>query len=156
MREYQIHNRQFGLGKNFGSSGSYGPWLMTPDEFGDPMAHHVVTRVNDVVRQLAPLNDFLFDVPSVISYLSQGYELQPGDMIAMGTPGVLPAKAGDLEGLDLARQHGPFKIPGLVHMRPGDIVEVEIDGLGILRNPVIADLPAQYHVREAVSRSSSC
>ena len=142
VREYQIHNRQFGLGKNFEASGSYGPWLVTPDEFGDPAAHHLVTRVNGIVRQRVPLDDMLFDVSSVISYLSQGYELRPGDMIAMGTPGVLPAEAQDAEGLDLERQHGPFKIPGLVHMRPGDVVEVEISGLGVLRNPVVADAPA--------------
>jgi 2-keto-4-pentenoate hydratase/2-oxohepta-3-ene-1,7-dioic acid hydratase in catechol pathway len=156
VREYQIHNRQFGLGKNFEASGSYGPWLMTPDEFGDPASHQLVTRVNHVVRQRAPMNDLLFDVPSVISYLSQGYALRPGDMIAMGTPGVLPADSRDLDGLDLTRQHGPFKIPGLVHMKPGDLVEVEISGLGVLRNPVIADVPAHYQVRDEVLRSSLC
>lgn len=146
VREYQIHNRQFGLGKNFEGSGSYGPWLLTPDEFGDPATHHLVTRVNGIVRQRAPLDDMLFDVASVISYLSQGYELRPGDMIAMGTPGVLPAETQDAEGLDLGRQHGPFKIPGLVHMRPGDVVEVEISGLGVLRNPVVADRPPHYRI----------
>jgi 2-keto-4-pentenoate hydratase/2-oxohepta-3-ene-1,7-dioic acid hydratase in catechol pathway len=156
VREYQIHNRQFGLGKNFESSGSYGPWLMTPDEFGDPATHQLVTRVNQVVRQRAPMNDLLFDVPSVISYLSQGYALRPGDMIAMGTPGVLPADSGDLDGTDLTRQHGPFKIPGLVHMKPGDHVEVEISGLGVLHNPVIADVPARYQVRDAAVRSQVC
>jgi 2-keto-4-pentenoate hydratase/2-oxohepta-3-ene-1,7-dioic acid hydratase in catechol pathway len=156
VREYQIHNRQFGLGKNFEASGSYGPWLMTPDEFGDPASRQLLTRVNQVVRQKAPLNDFLFDVPSVISYLSQGYTLRPGDMIAMGTPGVLPAESGDLDGLDLTRQHGPFKIPGLVHMKPGDLVEVAINGLGVLRNPVIADAPARYEVSETSTRSCLC
>jgi 2-keto-4-pentenoate hydratase/2-oxohepta-3-ene-1,7-dioic acid hydratase in catechol pathway len=156
VREYQIHNRQFGLGKNFEASGSYGPWLVTPDEFGDPATHHLVTRVNGVVRQRAPLDDMLFDVASVISYLSQGYELRPGDMIAMGTPGVLPAEAQDAEGLDLERQHGPFKIPGLVHMRPGDVVEVEISGLGVLRNSVVADVPSHYRIRGEAAESLSC
>ena len=152
VREYQIHNRQFGLGKNFEASGSYGPWLMTPDEFGDPASRSVTTRVNGVVRQRAPLDDMLFDVSSVVSYLSQGYELRPGDMIAMGTPGVLPAESQDAEGLNLARQHGPFKIPGLVHMRPGDVVEVEISGLGVLRNAVVADAPAHYRISSAAER----
>jgi 2-keto-4-pentenoate hydratase/2-oxohepta-3-ene-1,7-dioic acid hydratase in catechol pathway len=156
VREYQIHNRQFGLGKNFEASGSYGPWLVTPDEFGDPATHHLVTRVNGIVRQRVPLDDMLFDVSSVISYLSQGYELCPGDMIAMGTPGVLPAEAQDAEGLDLGRQHGPFKIPGLVHMRPGDVVEVEVSGLGVLRNPVVADAPPHYRIRGAVTEGLSC
>jgi 2-keto-4-pentenoate hydratase/2-oxohepta-3-ene-1,7-dioic acid hydratase in catechol pathway len=156
VREYQIHNRQFGLGKNFEASGSYGPWLMTPDEFGDPATRSVTTRVNGVVRQHAPLDDMLFDVASVISYLSQGYELRPGDMIAMGTPGVLPAESQDVEGLDLARQHGPFKIPGLVHMRPGDVVEVEISGLGVLRNTVVADAPAHYRIGGVAAEGLPC
>jgi 2-keto-4-pentenoate hydratase/2-oxohepta-3-ene-1,7-dioic acid hydratase in catechol pathway len=156
VREYQIHNRQFGLGKNFEASGSYGPWLMTPDEFGDPASRSVTTRVNGVVRQRAPLDDMLFDVSSVVSYLSQGYELRPGDMIAMGTPGVLPAESQDVEGLNLARQHGPFKIPGLVHMRPGDVVEVEISGLGVLRNAVVADAPAHYRISSVAAERLPC
>src|SRR5271167_3947366 len=57
VREYQIQNRQLGLGKNFEASGGYGPWLMTPEEFGDPSRQAVMTRVNGVVRQRAPLND---------------------------------------------------------------------------------------------------
>lgn len=139
VREYQVHNRQFGLGKNFEASGSYGPWLMTSDEFGDPARHTVLTRINGVVRQRAPLDDMLIDVAKVISYLSQGYNLRPGDLIAMGTPGALKPQPDDVEGRDLSRQYGLFKVPGLVHMRPGDQVEVEIDGLGILRNLVVRD-----------------
>jgi 2-keto-4-pentenoate hydratase/2-oxohepta-3-ene-1,7-dioic acid hydratase in catechol pathway len=146
VREYQIQNRQFGLGKNFEASGGYGPWLMTPDEFGDPALQTVTTRVNGIVRQRAPLDDMLFDVPSVISYLSQGYCLRPGDLIAMGTPGALEAAADDVEGQDLARQHGPFKISGLVHMRPGDVVEVEVSNLGVLSNSVAADKAPVYTV----------
>jgi len=139
VREYQMHNRQFGLGKNFEASGSYGPWLMTGDEFGDPATHSVLTRINGVVRQRAPLDDMLLDVAKVVSYLSQGYCLRPGDFIAMGTPGALKPQSDDKEGQDLSLQYGPFPTPGLVHMRPGDHVEVEIDGLGVLRNPVTAD-----------------
>ncbi|MGU7782116.1 fumarylacetoacetate hydrolase family protein [Burkholderia sp. PU8-34] len=139
VREYQMHNRQFGLGKNFEASGAYGPWLMTPEEFGDPARHTVLTRVNGIVRQRAPLDDMLIDVAHTISYLSRGYRLRPGDLIAMGTPGALKPQPDDVEGQDLSRQYGPFPTPGLVHMRPGDSVEVEIDGLGVLRNPVVAD-----------------
>ncbi|KAA1003723.1 fumarylacetoacetate hydrolase family protein [Paraburkholderia panacisoli] len=139
VREFQMHNRQFGLGKNFEASGSYGPWLMTPDEFGDPATHTIKTRVNGIVRQSAPLDDMLLTVAQVISYLSQGYRLRPGDLIAMGTPGALKPHPDDVEGNDLSRQYGPFPTPGLVHMRPGDWVEVEIDGLGVLGNPVAAD-----------------
>jgi 2-keto-4-pentenoate hydratase/2-oxohepta-3-ene-1,7-dioic acid hydratase in catechol pathway len=144
VREYQTQNRQFGLGKNFEASGAYGPWLMTADEFGDPSTSRVRTRINGVVRQDAPLDDMLFGVAQVVSYLSQGYSLRPGDMIAMGTPGAVKPKPDDAEGLDLTRQYGPFPTPGLVHMRPGDTVEVEIDRLGVLRNTVGADRPRAY------------
>ncbi|MDK3021966.1 fumarylacetoacetate hydrolase family protein [Cupriavidus taiwanensis] len=139
VREYQVHNRQFGLGKNFEASGAYGPWLMTADEFGDPATHTVQTRLNGVVRQRARLDDMLCGVARVISYLSEGYRLRPGDLIAMGTPGALKPQPDDVAGRDLWRQYGLFKVPGLVHMRPGDVVEVEIDGLGTLRNPVVRD-----------------
>ncbi|WP_322021294.1 MULTISPECIES: fumarylacetoacetate hydrolase family protein [unclassified Burkholderia] len=139
VREYQVHNRQFGLGKCFEASGSYGPWLMTADEFGNPAKHTVLTRINGVVRQRAPLDDMLVDVARTVSYLSRGYRLRPGDLIAMGTPGALKPEPDDVEGNDLTRQYGPFPTPGLVHMRPGDWVEIEIDGLGVLGNPVIAD-----------------
>ncbi|MDE2411634.1 MAG: fumarylacetoacetate hydrolase family protein [Sphingomonadales bacterium] len=144
VREYQVHNRQFALGKNFEASGSYGPWLVTPDAFGDPASHTLITRLNGIVRQRSKLDDMLFDVAAVISYLSEGYTLNPGDLIAMGTPGVLKPQPGDKEGNDLDRQFGLFKIPGLVHMRPGDVVEVEIDGIGTLTNKVVGDQPRAY------------
>jgi 2-keto-4-pentenoate hydratase/2-oxohepta-3-ene-1,7-dioic acid hydratase in catechol pathway len=144
VREFQRHNRQFGLGKNFEKSGSWGPWMMTADEFGDPASHGLITRLNGVVRQKAPLDDMLFSVAQVINYLSIGYTLVPGDVIAMGTTGALPPATGDIAGNDLSTQVGGTKIPGRVHMQPGDIVEVEITGLGVLRNPVIADLPNAY------------
>lgn len=144
VREYQGHNRQFGLGKNFEASGSYGPWLVTADEFGDAASHRVTTRINGIVRQDSRLDDMLFGVAEVISYLSEGYTLRPGDLIAMGTPGALKPKPGDVEGQDLSRQYGPFKTPGLVHMRPGDTVEIEIEGVGVLSNPVKEDGPRTY------------
>jgi len=149
VREYQIQNRQFGLGKNFEASGSYGPWLVTADEVGVPERQSVLTRINGVVRQSSPLNDMLFSVAQTVSYLSDGYSLRPGDMIAMGTPGALKPGPDDLAGRALDQQFGPFKVPGLVHMRPGDIVEVEISGVGILRNPVVADLPSDYRSGDA-------
>jgi 2-keto-4-pentenoate hydratase/2-oxohepta-3-ene-1,7-dioic acid hydratase in catechol pathway len=146
VREFQRHNRQFGLGKNFEKSGSYGPWLMTADEFGNPASHSLITRLNGVERQKAPLDDMLFSVEAVIHYLSVGYTLQPGDVIAMGTSGALVPEAGDAVGNDLSTQVGePGKrILGKVHMRPGDVVEVEITGLGVLRNGIVADLPSTY------------
>jgi 2-keto-4-pentenoate hydratase/2-oxohepta-3-ene-1,7-dioic acid hydratase in catechol pathway len=92
VREYQIHNRQFGLGKNFEASGSYGPWLVTSDEFGDPATHSIETRLNGVTRQRSGLDDLLISVAQTVAYLSQGYRLRAGDMIAMGTPGALPPR----------------------------------------------------------------
>jgi 2-keto-4-pentenoate hydratase/2-oxohepta-3-ene-1,7-dioic acid hydratase in catechol pathway len=144
VREFQRHNRQFGLGKNFQSSGSYGPWLMTADEFGDPATHEVMVRLNGVVRMRAPLNDMLFSVAQVINYLSIGYTLQPGDVVAMGTSGALPPAPEDAAGNDLKAQIRKNPIPGSVHMKPGDTVEVEITGLGVLSNPIVADKPAEY------------
>jgi 2-keto-4-pentenoate hydratase/2-oxohepta-3-ene-1,7-dioic acid hydratase in catechol pathway len=139
VREYQRHNRNFGLGKNFERSGSVGPWLMTPDEFGDPKRQRVTTRLNGIERQNAPLDDMLFSVEQVVHYLSTGYTLLPGDMIAMGTPGALPPQPG--ETLQPAGRHG---ILGPVHMKPGDRVEVEITGLGVLANPIAGDDKVAY------------
>ena len=139
VREYQRHNRNFGLGKNFERSGSVGPWLMTADEFGDPARQRVITRLNGIERQNAPLDDMLFSVAQVIQYLSAGYALRPGDMIAMGTPGALPPHPGET-----LQPSGRHKILGQVNMKPGDTVEVEITGLGVLVNPIVADEKAAY------------
>ena len=140
VREYQSHNRQFGLGKNFEQSGSFGPWLMTPDEFGDPSKHRVFTRVNGIERQNATTDLMVFDVPHLINYLSQGYFLRPGDVIVSGSPGSLPPHPGETP----PANSGGVYVPGMVQMKPGDVCEVEISGLGTLRNPVAADAPAKY------------
>jgi 2-keto-4-pentenoate hydratase/2-oxohepta-3-ene-1,7-dioic acid hydratase in catechol pathway len=142
VREYQRHNRNFGLGKNFERSGSTGPWLMTTDEFGDPKAQRVITRLNGIERQNAPLNDMLFPVEQVVHYLSTGYTLLPGDVIMMGTPGALKPHPG--EDLKPAGRHG---VLGVVNMKPGDKVEVEITGLGVLKNTIVADEPKAYRPR---------
>jgi 2-keto-4-pentenoate hydratase/2-oxohepta-3-ene-1,7-dioic acid hydratase in catechol pathway len=123
VREFQRHNRNFGLGKNFEGSGSIGPWLVPAATFGHPSRERIITRVNGIERQNEALSDMLFGVEAVIHYLSLGYRLQPGDVIAMGTPGALAS--------------------GLVHMIPGDEVEIEVSNLGILRNPVILDPEAR-------------
>ncbi|HKT19620.1 MAG TPA: fumarylacetoacetate hydrolase family protein [Stellaceae bacterium] len=134
VREFQGHNRQFGLGKNFERSGSFGPWLMTADEFGDPKQHRVITRLNGVEKQNESLEKMLFSVEQVIHYLSTGYTLQPGDVIAMGTPGALRNPPGYVP----APYDSP-RISGRTHMKPGDRCDVEITGLGVLSNPVVAD-----------------
>ncbi len=135
VREYQGHNRQFGLGKNFERSGSFGPWLMTPDEFGDPAEHTLVTRLNGIERQRAKISGMLFDVPRLIEYLSKGYTLQPGDVIVTGSPGALPLRPGEKP----EKPVGKVIVAGQLHMRPGDVCDVEIDGLGVLSNPVVED-----------------
>ncbi|HUZ75445.1 MAG TPA: fumarylacetoacetate hydrolase family protein [Stellaceae bacterium] len=140
VREYQGHNRQFGLGKNFEQSGSFGPWLMTPDEFGDPSKHRIITRVNGIERQNATTDLMVFGVPQLINYLSQGYFLRPGDVIVSGSPGSLPLRPGETA----TPNTGGVYVAGMVQMKPGDICEVEIPGLGTLRNPVAADAPARY------------
>ena len=141
VREYQGHNRQFGLGKNFEQSGSFGPWLMTADEFGDPSKHRIITRVNGIPRQDATTDLLVFDVPHLINYLSQGYYLRPGDVIVSGSPGSLPLHPGEKP---TSANTGGVYVEGMVQMKPGDVCEVEISGLGTLRNPVAADAPAKY------------
>ncbi len=134
IRQFQQHNRQFGLGKNFEQSGSFGPWLMTPDEFGEPGDHTLITRLNGVEKQHAPLRDMIFSVGEVIQYLSTGYALRPSDVIVMGTPGAIPPPPDWQPGASDSK-----RVRGRTHMHPGDTVEVEISGLGTLVNPVAAD-----------------
>ena len=134
VREFQRHNRQFGLGKNFEKSGSFGPWLLTADQFGNPRDHRIITRLNGVVKQDCGLDEMLFSVEQVIHYLSTGYSLRTGDVIVMGTPGALPPEPGYVPGPN----ESP-RIPGRTHMKPGDLCEVEIDGLGTLVNKVVGD-----------------
>jgi 2-keto-4-pentenoate hydratase/2-oxohepta-3-ene-1,7-dioic acid hydratase in catechol pathway len=143
VREYQSHNRQFGLGKNFEQSGSFGPWLMTADEFGDPSKQRIITRVNGIERQNATTDHMIFNVPQLINYLSQGYYLRPGDVIVSGSPGSLPPHPGETP----PPNTGGVYVPGMVQMKPGDTCEVEISGLGTLSNPVAADAPPKYQTR---------
>ena len=122
LRDFQRHTHQFLPGKNFWATGAFGPWLVTPDEFGDVASHGVTTRLNGEVMQQAGFDDFLFSVPHLIAYISSFTELLPGDVVITGTPG----------GVGTAR-----KPP--VYMKPGDVVEIEIDGIGVLRNTIIAE-----------------
>jgi 2-keto-4-pentenoate hydratase/2-oxohepta-3-ene-1,7-dioic acid hydratase in catechol pathway len=119
VRDWQRHSTQFGPGKNFYHSGSFGPWLVTPDEFGDPGKSTLMTRLNGVEVQHAPVSDLIFDIPALIEYCSTFTVLEPGDVIVTGTA----------EGV------GAYRTPPL-WMKPGDSVEVELTGVGILRNPI--------------------
>ena len=119
VRDFQRHSTQFTPGKNFPATGGFGPWLITRDEVGDIRNSTLTTRLNGTVVQHARLDDLIFDIPALIEYCSTFTELVPGDVIVTGTPG----------GVGAARK------PPL-WMQPGDVVEVDISNVGVLRNPV--------------------
>jgi 2-keto-4-pentenoate hydratase/2-oxohepta-3-ene-1,7-dioic acid hydratase in catechol pathway len=123
VRDWQRQTSQFTAGKNFDRSGSFGPWLVTTDEVPDPSALELTTRVNGVVMQHSTTDLLIHDVPALVEYLSAFTELQPGDVIATGTPG----------GVGFARTPPIWLVPG-------DVVEVDISSVGVLRNHVIAEI----------------
>ena len=120
VRDWQRHTSQFIPGKNFDGTGPFGPYMVTPDEMGPLGPQRLQTRVNGQVVQDTTLADMIFDVPRVIEYCSTFTALEPGDVIATGTPGGVGAR----------------RTPPL-WLKPGDTVEVEIDGVGLLRNGVV-------------------
>jgi len=122
IRDWQKHTLQFTAGKNFVGSGSFGPWLVTTDEITDINSLALETRLNGEVVQREGLDDLLFKIPDLIEYISTFTELLPGDVIATGTPGGV----------------GAFRTPPL-WMKPGDVVEVEVEGIGTLKNTVNAE-----------------
>ena len=119
VRDFQRHTHQFTPGKNFPGTGAFGPWIMTPDELGDVTPLRLQTRLNGEIVQDATIDQMIFDIPRQIEYCSSFTRLEPGDVIATGTPGGV----------------GSRRTPPL-WLKPGDIVEVEIDRLGVLRNGV--------------------
>lgn len=122
VRDYQRKTAQWTAGKNFDGTGALGPWVVTADEL-PPGAKGlgIRSRLNGNVMQESNTEHMLFPVARTIAILSEIMTLEPGDLIATGTP----------EGVGHAR-----KPP--VWMRPGDEIEVEIDGIGVLRNPIVA------------------
>lgn len=119
VRDWQGHSSQFTAGKNFFQSGAMGPWMVTADEIGDPGNLRVTTRLNGDVVQAGSTADLIFDVGALIEYVSTFTQLRPGDVIATGTP----AGVG-------------YKRKPPRYLTAGDIVEVDIEGIGVLRNPV--------------------
>ncbi|WP_316230483.1 fumarylacetoacetate hydrolase family protein [Bradyrhizobium sp. SZCCHNR1051] len=119
VRDFQRHTHQFTPGKNFPATGAFGPWLVTPDEIDDLGPLRLQTRLNGEVVQDATISQMIFDIPRQIEYCSSFTRLEPGDVIATGTPGGV----------------GSRRTPPL-WMKPGDIVEVEIDKIGLLRNGI--------------------
>lgn len=120
VRDWQKHTIQFVPGKNFPNTGGFGPWLVTGDEIGDPQDLELTTRLNGEVMQHTRTSDMIFDVRQLIEYCSTFTELAPGDVIVTGTTGGV----------------GAFREPP-VWMKPGDQVEVEIAGIGTLRNSIV-------------------
>ena len=119
IRDWQAHTIQFIPGKNWPETGAFGPWLVTPDEFGALGPQRLQTRLNGQVMQDALLSDMIFPVPRLIEYVSTFTALNPGDVIVSGTPG----------GVGVKRDPQVF-------MKQGDRVEVEITGIGILSNRI--------------------
>ncbi|MCB9653378.1 MAG: fumarylacetoacetate hydrolase family protein [Deltaproteobacteria bacterium] len=122
VRDWQRHTHQFTPGKNFPSTGALGPWLVTRDAIEDPQSFALRTRVNGKEVQSGHTAQMIFSVRDLIHYITQFCELAPGDVIATGTP----------SGVGYRRD------PPL-YLCPGDVVEVDIEGIGCLRNPVVAE-----------------
>lgn len=122
LRDFQKHTTQWTAGKNFDATGPYGPAIVTADELPSGGAGlGIRSRLNGAIMQDGNTDDMIFSVARIIAYASQAMTLEPGDLIATGTP----------SGVGQARTPPVF-------MKPGDVVEIDIDGIPALRNPVVA------------------
>ena len=122
LRDYQRKTAQWTIGKNFDATGAFGPWLVTADELPPGcVGLHIESRLNGKVMQSANTKDMVFGVARTIALLSESLTLEPGDVIIMGTPG----------GVGYARTPP-------VWMKAGDTIEIEIESIGVLSNPVTA------------------
>lgn len=119
VRALQHRHVQFFVGKSADTYCPMGPWIVTRDEVPDIRACWLRTHVNGEERQAAPIGDLIFDIPTVIAAISVAVRLEPGDVIATGTPA----------GVGVGRTPPAY-------LAPGDVVEITIDGIGTLRNPV--------------------
>ena len=121
IRDYQFKSAQWMIGKNFDGTGAFGPVFVSADEL-EPGARglRLKTRLNGVELQNASTTDMIFDVATQVSLMSDAMLLKPGDVIVTGTP----------SGVGLARDPKVF-------MKPGDVCEVEIEGIGLLSNPIV-------------------
>ena len=113
------HGGQFFKGKSLDGTCPMGPWVVTRDEVPDPQALRLTCRVNGILKQEGRTSDMIFDLATTLEWLSQGMTLLPGDLIATGTPA----------GVGFARNPPEF-------LHAGDVVECEVEGIGVLRNPV--------------------
>jgi 2-keto-4-pentenoate hydratase/2-oxohepta-3-ene-1,7-dioic acid hydratase in catechol pathway len=124
VRDWQLRTPTMTMGKSFDTHGPLGPWIVTPDELGDPHDLRLRTYVNDELRQDGNTSEMMFDCFQQVAHLSAAFTLEPGDVIATGTPA----------GIGALRD--PFP-DGL--LKVGDVVRVEIDGIGELRNRVVEE-----------------
>ncbi|NDR56707.1 fumarylacetoacetate hydrolase family protein [Aliiruegeria sabulilitoris] len=123
VRDWQKHSHQFTPGKNFSGTGAFGPWMVEAADL--PIPHKcvsLVTRVNGVEKQRTDTSRMIFDIPYLISYISTFAPLEPGDVIVTGT----------CAGFGSKRMPPEF-------LKPGDVVDVEIEGIGVLSNTVEAE-----------------
>jgi 2-keto-4-pentenoate hydratase/2-oxohepta-3-ene-1,7-dioic acid hydratase in catechol pathway len=121
VREFQRHTTQWGMGKNFDRSGSFGPWMVTADELPPGgKGLKIMSRLNGNTMQSDNTGNMMFPLAETLVYLTKGMTLEPGDIILTGTP----------SGVGHARKPDP------VWMKPGDTIEVEVEGVGVLRNPI--------------------
>jgi 2-keto-4-pentenoate hydratase/2-oxohepta-3-ene-1,7-dioic acid hydratase in catechol pathway len=123
-RDLQNATTQWFMGKTLDDTCPLGPWVVTADEVGDPQQLDVTLRLNGTVKQHAGTSSMIFSVARIIAYVTQGTTLEPGDVIATGTP----------EGVGFARTPPEF-------MQDGDVVEVEVSKIGVLRNRIAIAAP---------------
>lgn len=125
VREFQRKTTQWDMGKNFDHTGGFGPWLVTADELPDgAKGLKIQTRLNGQVMQSDNTDNMMFPIAETLVYVTQGMTLEPGDVVFTGTP----------SGVGHARKPNP------VWMKPGDVCEIEIERIGVLRNPIAAEV----------------
>jgi 2-keto-4-pentenoate hydratase/2-oxohepta-3-ene-1,7-dioic acid hydratase in catechol pathway len=131
VRDYQRKSSQWTIGKNFDATGGFGPWFVSADEL-PPGAKglRIQSRLNGRVMQDSNTDRMIFDVATTVAILSEAMTLESGDLIAMGTPA----------GVGYPRNPPVF-------MKPGDVIEVEIEGIGVLRNPIADEGAAQARAK---------
>jgi 2-keto-4-pentenoate hydratase/2-oxohepta-3-ene-1,7-dioic acid hydratase in catechol pathway len=122
VRDWQLRVPTWTMGKSFDTHGPMGPWLVTADEVPDPHALRLRTWVNGELRQESNTCQLIFDCFTLVEHLSTAFTLEPGDVVATGTPA----------GVGMA-----MKPPKL--LVPGDVVKIEIEGIGAIENPVVEE-----------------
>ena len=119
VRDWQVSTTQWTAGKNFYRTGGFGPWMVTADEIQPNQKMTLVTRLNGVEMQRATTDMMIHSIPRQIAYISTFIPLEPGDVIVTGTPG------------GVGNKRNPQ-----VFMKPGDVAEIEVDAIGVLRNTI--------------------